>query len=332
MEDGFAWRDGGRFGVWGAFVMLWAILAGLIVPVFAAQQTPGDPLPRVVCPAGYEAFVYAEGLSSPDGLAFDGAGVLHVAEESSGRVVEISPTGVYTPVVTSLASPEGIAFDGDDNLYVVEDVEDGRLVRVDGAGVTTTLATNLDAPEGVVWNPNDNNLYLTQSNVPFTGSPLNYRSRVSRVTLTGTVSTIVNSTILWSYSGITLGADGFLYVANEAAGTSPTSSVYRVNPAGGSNGFVADLVATEGVRFPAGGNFPLYIIEEDLGTGNGQLNIAQADGQATPFCTGFFNVEDVALDASGNLYVSEDTTGLIIQIVAPEPVNYPVYLPVLQAP
>jgi hypothetical protein len=36
----------------------------------------GDPLPRIICPAGYEAFVYAAGLSSPHGLAFSPDGVL----------------------------------------------------------------------------------------------------------------------------------------------------------------------------------------------------------------------------------------------------------------
>lgn len=323
-EDELVLRYLGVFSLFVVFVM------GL--SAFAADFTWGDPLPRVVCPAGYEAFIYAEGLSSPDGLAFDSEGVLFVAEEGSGRVVSISSKGITSPAVTGLASPEGIAFDDDDNLYIVEDVQNGRLIQVDSMGMTTTLAANLDAPEGVVWNPDNDNLYITQSNVQFTGNPINYRSRVSRVTMSGTISTILNSTILWSYSGITVGADGFLYVANEAAGTSPTSSVYRVNPAGGSTGFVEGLVATEGLRFPAGDDFPLYIVEEDLGNGEGRLNIAQSDGESTPFCTGFFNIEDVALDTGGNLYISEDTTGLIIRIVAPEAPNFPVYLPILQLP
>jgi len=46
----------------------------------------GASLPRIQCEQGYTATVYAEGLSSPDGLAFGPAGALHVAEETAGRV------------------------------------------------------------------------------------------------------------------------------------------------------------------------------------------------------------------------------------------------------
>jgi hypothetical protein len=60
----------------------------------------GDPLPRIQCPQGYTATVYAEGLSSPDGLAFSPAGILHVAEEPAGRVSQVGPTGRITPIIT----------------------------------------------------------------------------------------------------------------------------------------------------------------------------------------------------------------------------------------
>ena len=108
----------------------------------------GDPIPRIQCPPGYTATLYAQGLSSPDGLAFSPSGVLHVAEETAGRVSRIEPGGSITTVVSSLANPEGIAFDADGNLYVVEDVQNGRLVRVTPGGDTTELATGLDAPKG----------------------------------------------------------------------------------------------------------------------------------------------------------------------------------------
>jgi hypothetical protein len=34
----------------------------------------GDPLARIQCPADFTATIYAEGLSSPDGLAFSPTG------------------------------------------------------------------------------------------------------------------------------------------------------------------------------------------------------------------------------------------------------------------
>jgi sugar lactone lactonase YvrE len=55
------------------------------IPPARAAGAVGDPVWRVQCPVGYTVTIYAEGLSTPDGLAFSPAGILHVAEESAGR-------------------------------------------------------------------------------------------------------------------------------------------------------------------------------------------------------------------------------------------------------
>jgi sugar lactone lactonase YvrE len=138
----------------------------------------GDPIPRIQCPPGYTATLYAQGLSSPDGLAFSPSGVLHVAEEMAGRISHIEPGGSITTVVSSLANPEGIAFDTDGNLYVVEDVQNGRLVQVTPDRDTTELATGLDWPEGIVWASEGTN-YITESNLEF--DPSNLQTRVTAV-------------------------------------------------------------------------------------------------------------------------------------------------------
>jgi sugar lactone lactonase YvrE len=130
----------------------------------------GEPVPRIQCPAGYTATIYAEGLSAPDGLALSPSGVLHVAEETAGRVSRIDSNGSVTPIITGLTNPEGIAFDNTGNLYVVEDVQGGRLVKRATDGITTTLATDLDAPEGVIWT-SDGTIYVTESNVQFALNP-----------------------------------------------------------------------------------------------------------------------------------------------------------------
>ena len=40
--------------------------------------TVGDLLPRIQCPPGYTARIYAQGLHSPDGLAISPAGIITV--------------------------------------------------------------------------------------------------------------------------------------------------------------------------------------------------------------------------------------------------------------
>jgi sugar lactone lactonase YvrE len=279
-----------------------------------------DPIPRIQCPPGYTATLYAQGLSSPDGLAFSPSGVLHVAEETAGRISRIEPGGSSTTVVSSLANPEGIAFDADGNLYVVEDVQNGRLVRVTPGGDTTELATSLDAPEGVVW-ASDGTTYITESNLEF--DPFNLQTRVTAV-VSPSVTVLRTDNLYWSYAGITLGTDGLLYVTNEASGTGTDHSVFTVDPATGTRTlFATGLKEPEGLCFASDGGFPLYVAEEDTGGGAGRLSRIEADGSHTPFCTGFGSIEDVAVDDSGRLYVSEDSSGWIIFI------EYKVYLPII---
>ncbi|HID64807.1 MAG TPA: hypothetical protein EYP49_18980 [Anaerolineae bacterium] len=282
----------------------------------------GDTITRVQCLPGYTAALYAQGFSSPDGLAFSPSGLLHVAEETAGRVSRIEPGGsTTTTVVSGLDSPEGITFDTDGNLYVVEDIQNGRLLQVAPGGGMTELATGLDAPEGVVW-ASDGTTYITESNVQF--DPLNLQTRVTAVVSPGV--TVLTTDTLSSYAGITLGTDGLLYVTNElsGAGVGTDDSIFTVDPVTGERTlFATGLIRPEGLRFAANGDFPLYVAEEDTGGGAGRLSRVEADGSHTPFCTGFGTIEDVIVDDSGRLYVSEDSTGYIVLI------EYKVYLPII---
>lgn len=138
----------------------------------------GDELTRVQCSTGYSATIYAENLTSPDGLAFSPAGNLYVAEENPGRVGRIGSNGVITPVITGLSNPEGIAFDSSGNLYVVEDIKNGRVVKLAAGGVTSsTVVTGRDAPEGIVWVDDGSAngiLYITESNLEYAVEKLTF--------------------------------------------------------------------------------------------------------------------------------------------------------------
>jgi sugar lactone lactonase YvrE len=192
----------------------------------------------------------------------------------------------------------------------------------------TDLATGLDAPEGVVWTPSGT-VYVTESNVEFTPNPLDYQTRVTAVSPLGAVTTIRTDIRGWSYAGITMGADGLLYVTNEAAGTGTTDGIFIVDPATGERTlFASGLVTPEGLRFAADGDFPLYVVEEDIGGGAGRLSQVEADGSHAPLCTGFYNIEDVVMDENGRLYVSEDSSGLIIVI---EDNKYHTYMPIIRS-
>ncbi len=281
---------------------------GLEIP----RRAVGDPLPRIVCSDGYTAEIYAENLSSPDGLAFSPGGLLYVAEESAGRVRRIEADGSKTTIVSGLDSPEGIAFDDVGNLYVVEDVQNGRLLKIAPDGSQTVLVSGLDAPEGVVWR-SDGTIFFTVSNVQLVSDILDVRTEVKSIVPPHAPTTIDYALFAYSFAGITSGPDGSLYVTNEASGTGTDDSVFKIT--GGSRTiFATNMTSPEGLRFSAGGGFPLYVAEEDSGDGSGRLRKVLSDGSHSPFCTDFETIEDVIVDEAGQIYVSEDSTGLVIRI------------------
>ncbi|MEJ2746427.1 MAG: hypothetical protein P8183_00685 [Anaerolineae bacterium] len=331
------------------------------------QAVAGDPVPAIDCGGVYTATVYAEGLSSPDGLAFGPDGLLYVAQETAGVVSQVDASGVVTNVLSGLSSPEGVAFDDAGNLYVVEDVlTNARLIRRSPAGVTTTLTSDLVGPEGVVV-ADDGTVYVTESNIQeFVATPAdaaNARSYVTAVSPSIGVTRIVTSqpqivsqvgfnvyVEFLSFSAITLGNDGLLYVANETSGYSTsvdqppftvivttTKSITTVDPlTGASTLFASNLIGVEGVRFSVGNQFPLLATEEDVNPDdpnvNGRLSQVAANGDPSVVCTGFGTIEDVLVDDWGRLYVSEDVSGNGRVIFLDNGLPRQVYLPMLQKP
>jgi glucose/arabinose dehydrogenase len=330
-----------------------------ITPIGSRAQprpAPGDLVPRIQCPPGYTAKIFAQGLASPDGLAISPAGILHVVEEWAGRVSQIDAAGIRTPVLTGLNSPEGITFDPQTGaLYTVEDVQNGRLIERAADGTVTTLANGLQAPEGVTWA--GGTLYITESNLEFAGLQ-DLQTRIAAFRKPSTLTRVITDTPVldgtqvhaWSYSGITSGPDGQLYVANELSGVEVTrtvvvipgvltttltlttsDSVFAVDLDTGTRElFASGLTIPEGLGFSSGARFPLYVVEEDVSNGQGRITAIEADGQHTPFCTGFLAIDDVVVDAQDTLYVSEDGSRSVIVIKRETPEPDPVAIDALQ--
>lgn len=234
-----------KINIAGRLMTLAVPILALISAAYAAFlpgiPSAGHELTRIVCyaplQATYSAKVLAAGLSGPDGLAFDSQGLLHVAEEGAGRVVQIDASGTITTLLSGLNQPEGIAFDKNDALYVVEDIASGRLLRRTANGVTTTLAAGLTYPEGVLVGP-DGTIYVTESDLETLNSsstPTDFQNARSSITAFApdppyTPTLLIESSPeitslsfnrvegkFWSYADLAI--DGqTLYVTNELAG------------------------------------------------------------------------------------------------------------------
>lgn len=284
-------------------------------------------------------------LNTPEGVALDLAGNVYVVEDvANGRLIKRTPTGLTTTITAGLESPEGIVWVDDGSVK-------GRLYLTE-SNIQAALAVSSTTPA-------DYRTRLTQMD-------LNTNQVTFLFTKTALLTPIVEFEPLpvlkrvegqfWSYTGdLTLGPNGLLYYTNELSnqifsdtveldlplvGNRPVEfrfssdgSLFTLDPANpaAETKFVEGLFAPEGLAFSPGGNFPLYVAEEDInGSGEGRLSRVDAQGDVTPLCTGFGTLEDVVVAANGWLYLSEDSTGLIIEIQRPGRANQQLSLPLIQ--
>ena len=152
-------------------------------------------------------------LSSPAGVAVDGAGNLYIADSGNYSVRKVDTAGVIATVAgtgesgsapdggsaiqTPLRSPSGVAADGAGNLYIADE-NDYRVRKVDAAGVITTVAgtgergyagdggaataAQLDSPASVAADE-AGNLYIADT----------YNQRIRRVDAEGVITTVAGT-------------------------------------------------------------------------------------------------------------------------------------------
>ena len=264
---------------------------------------------RKVTPAGaVTTFVNNSssiGLNSSYGIAADASGNLYVANTNYHRINKVTPTGTVTTFAGSgtagntdgtgtaarFTFPYGIVTDKSGNLYVA-DTGNGLIRKVTSTGAVSTFAgstagyadgtgtaAKFNAPKGIAIDAS-NNLYVTDNN------------RIRKITSTGVVTTLAGDGTQ-SYAdgkgsaakfndpeGVAVDASGNLYVADYG-----NNCIRKVTSAGAVT-TLAGMINTYGAAEGSGGCIPGYA--------DGAGNVAM-----------FFSPQGIAIDASGNLYVTD---------------------------
>jgi streptogramin lyase len=246
---------------------------------------PADPLTTLI----------PSGLSSPGGLAVDGAGNVFIADTGSSLLREWNATiGTLSTLVSSgLNDPQGVAVDGAGNVFIA-DTGDNAIKEYNASTgqVNTLVSAGLSSPQGVALD-SAGNVYIAD-----TGDNALKEYNAS----TGQVSTLLTG--LGIPVGVAVDAADNIYIAELGKGEilewTPGKSQFVSMPSGvlgsGPQGLAVDVAGN--VYFVDTGNNAIK--EWNAATGLRTLVTSDLSGHG-----------GLAVDAAGNIYFSQSKYSLV---------------------
>jgi len=241
-------------------------------------------------PVTYDGTGTNAGFNLPSGAATDGAGNVYISDFGSGAIRKITPAAVVT-TIANVATPSGLILDNQGNIFVTN-FQDNQIYKISTNGAISVFAGNglpgstdgiaaaasFNGPGGIVIDALGNLFLADQQN-----------NKIREISPAGVVTTFAGN-----------GTAG----ANDGIG--PAASFN--NPDGiavdkQGNVYVADTKNNLIRKISPTGNVITF-------AGNGSPGITDGTG----ISASFNYPTSIAIDASGNLYVTDYKNNLIRKI------------------
>ena len=265
------------------------VLCVVLAPATSAQVTYSGGIVPVVT-----------GLSSADSIAIDASGNIYVPDTSGDIFKETLSAGVYTQSLFTNIGGNGsqihLALDSSGNVYVSY-VNFNAAFVFNPTGSTIIAEVTPAAPLGMTAD-NTGAFYVCSGTNIVKETPVGGSGYSQSTVITG----------LSQPTGIAVDASGNLYVTDPGAG-----QVYKETLSGVTytQSTIASVTAN-GIAVDGIGN--VYIAD----TGDGEVLKETVSGGTytqSVFASGLIDLEGLALDPSGHVFVSDNIEGTISEIV-----------------
>jgi len=232
------------------------------------------------------------GFNLPSGAATDGAGNVYISDFGSGTIRKITPAAVVT-TIANVATPSGLVIDSQGDIFVT-DFQDDYIYKISASGTTSVFAGNgspgstdgaaaaasFNGPGGIAIDVLGNLFLADQQN-----------NKMREISPAGVVTTIAGS-----------GAVGAIDGTGQAASFNNPDGI-AVDKQG--NIYVADTKNNLIRKISSAGTVITF-------AGNGSPGMTDGNG----ISASFNYPTSIAIDASGNLYVTDYKNNLIRKITA----------------
>ncbi len=235
--------------------------------------------------------IITTGLAGPYDVKIDANGDYIVTNNFASEIVRVTPAGGVSVIASqSINTPSAMTFDAADNLYIGNG-SGGKITKLASDGTLTRFGLLISSPKAMLPDGNGGVIVLEAG------------STLSQVSADGSRTLIVLN--LSNATDVLDAPDGNGYLVSETR----KNQITRIDTSGQLSIYATTSLLQQARNIRSSADGAIYFV-----TAAGDLARVNTDATYQVIANGIGNPYGLALDASGNLYTSENTTRQVLKI------------------